>query len=90
MRVLGLSAYHSDSAAALVVDRQPVCAARESLYSRQARDSALPLRAARACLSRGGLGGQELDRVVFYEKPSRHFERTLVNSLRSFPRASLA
>lgn len=86
MRILGLSAYHSDSAAALVVDGRPVSAARECLLSKLPRDAALPLRAARACLSRGGLGGQELDRVVFYEKPSRHFERMLVNSLRSFPR----
>ncbi len=86
MRILGLSAYHSDSAAALVVDGQPVSAARECLHSKLPRDAALPLRAARSCLSRAGLGGQELDRVVFYEKPSRHFERTLVNCLRSFPR----
>lgn len=86
MRVLGISAFHQDSAAALVVDGEPVAAAQEDLFSKTPLDASLPLRAARACLERAGLSGPELDRVVFYEKPLKRFERTLVDSLRAFPR----
>ena len=85
MRILGLSAYHQDAAAAVVVDGRPVAAAQEGLFTKTPLDASLPLRAARACLSRAGLTGPELDRIVFYEKPLRRFERTLVTNLRAFP-----
>jgi len=85
MRILGLSAYHQDAAAAVVVDGRPMAAAQEGLYTKTPLDASLPLRAARACLARAGLTGPELDAVVFYEKPLRRFERTLVTSLKAFP-----
>ena len=85
MRVLGISAYHQDSAAALVIDGRPVAAAQEGLFTKTPLDASLPLRAARSCLSRAGLNGPDLDRVVFYEKPLRRFERTLATALRAFP-----
>lgn len=86
MKILGLSAFHQDAAAAVVVDGKPVAAAQEALYSQTSRDASLPLKAARACLGRAGIKGQDLDRIVFYEKPLRRFERTLVQGLRAFPK----
>jgi carbamoyltransferase len=88
MRVLGISAFHRDSAAALVVDGVPVAAAHEERFTRKRRDSAFPRRAARFCLDRAGIDARDLDRVVFYEKPLRKFERLLVMQLQAFPRSS--
>ncbi len=88
MRVLGISAFHRDSAAAIVVDGVPVAAAHEERFTRKRRDSAFPRRAARFCLDRAGIDARDLDRVVFYEKPLRKFERLLVMQLQAFPRSS--
>lgn len=90
MRVLGISAFHRNSAAALVVDGRVVAAAREEHFTRLEGDKAFPLRAIRAVLAAGELTAPELDHVVFYEKPLRKFERVLVSNLRSFPRSSLS
>jgi len=88
MRVLGISAFHRDSAAALVVDGHVVAAAQEERFTRLAGDRAFPTRAIRAVLMEGGVPAPELDHVVFYEKPLRKFERVLVNNLRAFPRSA--
>jgi carbamoyltransferase len=88
MRILGLSAFHRDSAAALVVDGVPVSASREERFTKKRGDSAFPRRAARFCLDRAGLAARDLDRVVFYEKPLRKFERVLAMQLQCFPRSS--
>ena len=88
MKILGLSAFHRDSAAALVVDGEVKAAAQEERFSKKALDSDLPLRAARACLAAAGVAPNELDRVAFYEKPLRRFERVLASRVRSFPRGS--
>jgi len=90
MRVLGISAFQRNSAAALAVDGRVVAAAREGRFTRLAGDSAFPSRAIRAVLHRGELQAPELDAVVFYEKPLRKFERVLVNHLRAFPRSSVS
>src|SRR5262245_1483485 len=88
MRILGVCAFHRDSAAAIVVDGVPVAAAQEERFTRKRHDSAFPRRAARFCLDRAGLSSADVDRVVFYEKPLRKFERTLASQLRAFPRSS--
>lgn len=88
MRILGISAFHRDAAAALLVDGLPVAAAQEERYTRKRVDSAFPKRAARFCLDRAGLSSSDLDAVVFYEKPLRKFERTLATQLQAFPRSS--
>lgn len=87
MRVLGLSAYFHDSAAALVVDGQLVAFAQEERLSRRKNDAALPMRAASFCLRQAGLSPQDLDAVVWYEKPLLKLERVLLSSLRTFPRS---
>jgi carbamoyltransferase len=86
MRILGLSAHYHDSAAALVVDGVPVCAVQEERLSRRKNDAAFPLAAIEWCLERGGLEPEQLDAVVFYEKPMLKFDRILTLALRGFPR----
>ena len=86
MRILGISAHYHDSAAALVVDGVPVCAVQEERLSRRKNDAAFPLAAIEWCLDRAGLEPEQLDAVVFYEKPMLKFERILTMALRGFPR----
>jgi carbamoyltransferase len=86
MRILGISAHYHDSAAALVVDGIPVCAVQEERLSRRKNDAAFPLAAVEWCLEEAGLAPEELDAVVFYEKPMLKFERILTMALRGFPR----
>ena len=87
MAMLGVSAFHRDAAAVLLVDGVPVAAAREESFSGELHDAALPLRAARHCLRVAGLVPTDLEQVVFQGKPLRAFERVLVSTLRAFPRS---
>lgn len=88
MRILGISAFQGRSAAALIEDGRVIAAAYEERFTRKHHDSTFPKRAARFCLERGGIASPDLDKVVFYEKPLRKFERLLVNQLRSFPKSA--
>lgn len=85
-RVLGVSAYYHDAAAALVVDGEVVAAIQEERLSRIKNDPGLPIAAAFACLERGGVEPASLDAVVFYEEPFAKLERVLVHLLRHLPR----
>ena len=87
MKILGISAHYHDSAAALVVDGMPVCAVQEERLSRRKHDASFPLQAIEWCLDRGALTPEELDAVVFYERPMLKFERVLTCLLRAFPRS---
>jgi carbamoyltransferase len=87
VKILGLSAHYHDSAAALVVDGLPVCAVQEERLSRKKNDAAFPLRAIEWCLEHAKLEPEQLDAVVFYEKPMLKFERILTTALRAFPRS---
>lgn len=87
MKILGLSAFAHDSAAALVVDGRVVAAIEEERLSRTKHDGGLPHNAVRACLEAGGVAMADLDLVVMHEKPLDKFERLLVSQLRSFPRS---
>ncbi len=77
MRILGISAYYHDSAAALVVDGDLVAAAQEERFTRKKHDDAFPKNAARYCLEEAGLDLKDLDAVAFYDKPLLKFERLL-------------
>jgi carbamoyltransferase len=77
MRVLGISAFYHDSAAALVEDGRIVAAAQEERFTRKKHDERFPAHAIRYCLQEGGLSLDQLDHVVFYEKPFLKFERLL-------------
>ncbi|MCX5847933.1 MAG: carbamoyltransferase [Deltaproteobacteria bacterium] len=77
MKILGISAFYHDSAAALLVDGDIVAAAQEERFSRKKHDSSFPVNAARFCLEYGGVSIDELDAVAFYDKPFLKFERLL-------------
>jgi carbamoyltransferase len=87
MKILGISAHYHDSAAALLVDGECVGAVQEERLSRRKNDAAFPMGAIEWCLERGGLEPQDLDAVVFYERPMLKFERILTSLLRAFPRS---
>jgi carbamoyltransferase len=86
MRVLGLSAYYHDSAAALVVDGQIVAAAQEERFTRKKHDARFPRHATAYCLRERGLGLADLDAIAFYDKPLLKFERLLETYLAFAPR----
>jgi carbamoyltransferase len=87
MRILGLSSFYHDAAAALLVDGLPVAAVQEERLSRRKNDAAFPMAAIEYCLDEAGLEPEELDAVVFYERPMLKFERILTTALRTFPRS---
>ena len=86
MRILGLSAFYHDSAAALVDGGRVAAAAQEERFTRRKHDSDYPANAIACCLDRGGLALGEVDRVVFYDKPFLKFERLLETSVAFAPR----
>ncbi|MGB5696726.1 MAG: carbamoyltransferase [Polyangiales bacterium] len=77
MNILGISAYYHDSAAALVRDGDIVAAAQEERFTRKKHDYSFPQNAIDYCLREAGIGRNELDLVVFYDKPLLKFERIL-------------
>lgn len=77
MRILGISAFYHDSAAALIEDGRIVAAAQEERFSRKKHDARFPLHAVRYCLTEGGIALRNVDHVVFYDKPFLKFERLL-------------
>src|SRR5881392_531482 len=87
MNILGISAHYHDSAAALVIDGVPVCAIQEERLSRHKGDPAFPLLAIESCLQHAGIEPNELDAVVFYERPMLKFDRILTCALRAFPQS---
>jgi Predicted carbamoyl transferase, NodU family len=77
MRILGISAFYHDSAAALVEDGRIVAAAQEERFSRKKHDAGFPAQAATYCLAEAGCDLASIDDVVFYDKPFLKFERLL-------------
>lgn len=83
--ILGLSAYYHDSAAALICDGEIVAAAQEERFSRKKHDPAFPAQAIKYCMTEAGISYQDLDSVVFYDKPLLKFERLLETYLAYTP-----
>jgi carbamoyltransferase len=87
MNVLGISAYYHDSAAALVRDGGILAAAQEERFTRVKHDHRFPLHAVRYCLAEAGIAdGDELDAVIFYDKPLTKFARIMDTYLSVAPR----
>src|SRR6202043_3089766 len=86
VRILGISAFYHDSAAALLVDGKIVAAVQEERFTRRKHDPNFPASAARYCLAAANIKASELDHVVFYEKPFLKFERLLETYLAFAPR----
>ncbi|MCK5596996.1 MAG: hypothetical protein KAJ04_06080, partial [Candidatus Eisenbacteria sp.] len=85
MRILGISAFYHDSAAALVEDGEIIAAAQEERFTRKKHDLRYPGNAIRYCLSEAGISASDLDYVAFYEKPLVKFERILETYLQFAP-----
>src|SRR5215467_13170296 len=85
MRVLGISAFYHDSAAALVEDGRIVAAAQEERFTRKKHDPSFPKNAIAYCLKEAGAELDELDHAVFYDKPFLKFERLLETYLAFAP-----
>ncbi len=85
MPILGLSGFQREAAAVLIQDGRIVAAAAEERFSHVRRDANFPRRAVRYVLREANLTARELDAVVWFEKPLRHFERSLVTTLTAFP-----
>lgn len=77
MKILGISAFYHDSAAALIVDGEIVAAAQEERFTRIKQDSSFPINAIKYCLHYEAINITELDAIVFYDKPLLKFERLL-------------
>jgi carbamoyltransferase len=84
-RILGISAYYHDSAAALVADGRIVAAAQEERFTRVKHDHRFPKNAVEYCLKEAGITPEQVDYVVFYEKPLLKFERLLETYLSFAP-----
>jgi carbamoyltransferase len=86
MRILGISAFYHDSAAALVIEGDIIAAAQEERFTRKKQDSGFPRHSIDYCLEEAGCQLSDIDLVVFYEKPFLKFERLLETYLAFAPR----
>ncbi len=87
MYILGIACYYHDASAALIQDGRLVAAAMEERFSRKKHDNNYPQQAIDFCLKQAGITADELDYVVFYEKPLLKFERILLTTLNTFPKS---
>lgn len=83
MRILGISAFYHDSAACLIEDGKIIAAAQEERFTRKKHDAAFPFNAIRFCISE--LGSNQIDQVIFYEKPVTKFSRLLKTYVANAP-----
>ena len=86
MRILGVSAFYHDSAAALIDGGRIVAAAQEERFTRKKHDSGFPARAIQYCLDEAGVAMADVDYVAFYDKPFLKFERLLETYVAFAPR----
>ncbi len=90
MRILGLSAFYHDSAAALVEDGRIIAAAQEERFTRKKHDANFPKEAIAYCLKEAGTSLGEVDHVVFYDKPFIKFERLIETYLSFAPKGFIS
>ncbi len=86
MRILGVSAFYHDSAAALIEDGRVSAAVQEERFTRKKQDSAFPEQSIAYCLAHAGIVMKDVDYVVFYDKPFLKFERLLETYLSFAPK----
>ena len=77
MKILGISAFYHDSAAAIIQENTIIAAAQEERFTRKKHDPSFPRHAIKYCLEQSGFSIDELDAIVFYDKPLLKFERLL-------------
>ena len=88
MNILGISCHYHDAAAALIRDGNLIAASEEERFSRKKHDHRFPELAIEFCLAKGGIRAEDLDYVVFHEKPLVKFERILMSVLGAYPTTS--
>ena len=86
MRILGVSAFYHDSAAALIEDGRIIAAAQEERFTRKKHDASFPSLAIEYCLEEAGVHLSMIDYVAFYDKPFLKFERLLETYLAFAPK----
>lgn len=89
-KILGIAAFYHDASATLLVDGKIIAAAQEERFTRKKHTPDFPLHAIRYCLEEGGLTIDELDAVVFYDKPLLKFERLLQTYYAFAPRGLIS
>ena len=87
MYILGISCYYHDAAAVLLNDGALVAAAEEERFTRKKHDFDFPKQAIQFCLETAGITGNDLDYVVFFEKPFRKLDRILMMTLQTYPQS---
>jgi len=85
MNILGISAFYHDSAACLVQDGKIIFAAQEERFTRKKHDFSFPINAIHSALQYSKLSINDIDYVVFYDKPFLKFERILETYLSYVP-----
>ena len=90
MYILGISAFYHDSAACLLKEGEIIAAAQEERFTRKKHDSGFPSCAIKYCLKEAGIAANEVDNVVFYEKPFVKFERLLETYLAFAPKGFMS
>ncbi len=86
--VLGISCYYHDSAASIIRNGEILAAATEERFSRKKHDFRFPINAINFCLDKASIGVNDLDYVVFHEKPFVKFERLMMTILETYPMSS--
>ena len=84
--VLGISAFYHDAAACLIVDGEIIAAAQEERFTRIKHDQAFPSQAIAFCVQASGVQPQDIDHVVFYDKPLLKFNRLIQTYMAFAPR----
>ncbi len=88
--ILGISCFYHDAAAALIRNDKIVAAVQEERFTRKKHDASFPIHAIRYCLSEAVISIDQLDAVVFYDKPLLKFERLLVTYYQYAPKGLLS
>ena len=83
--ILGISAYYHDSAAALVNQKGVIAAAQEDRFTRLKHDASFPVKSVEYCLKEAGATIEDIEQIVFYEKPFLKFDRLLETYLSYAP-----
>jgi len=86
MFILGISGFYHDSAACMVEDGQILAAAQEERFTRKKHDPSFPKNAAKYCLKEAGISADQIDHIVFYDKPFLTFDRLLLTYLTVAPK----
>jgi len=84
-KIIGISCYYHDSAAALLIDGKIIAAAQEERFSRIKHDSSFPKNSIKYCLREGASQLKDIDYIVFYEKPLLTFDRLKSTYLKNAP-----